>query len=208
MSGFVYEDDRAGRRWSVSNIPLTVKRMEGLPAQVARLLTEGKIVGWFQGGSEFGPRALGQRSILADPRDPQIHERLSEEVKHRQWFRPYAPAVLLEYLEEWFELNVPSPFMLLVAPVREEKRPQVPGIIHIDGTARIQTVAPQDGPYREVVEHFFQLTGVPMVLNTSFNDHGEPIVETPLDAFQCFADTAIDALAIGRFLITKAGYHG
>jgi len=204
VNKFVYPDDRAGRRWSAPNIPLVVERPPDLCAAVARLLTAGHIVGWFQGGSEFGPRALGQRSILADPRDPQMHHRLNEQVKHRQWFRPYAPAVLLEHLSEWFDLDVPSPHMLLVAPVRPEKAKLIPAIVHVDGTARVQTVAPGDGPYREVVERFYELTGVPVILNTSFNDHGEPIVETPLDAYQCFATTALDALAIGPLLVRKA----
>jgi len=202
---FIYHDDRAGRLWTAPNIPLSVERPKDLPDLVARLLVEGKIIGWFQGGSEFGPRALGQRSILADPRDPEMHKHLNDTVKHRQWFRPYAPAILLEYLEEWFDLDVPSPHMLLVAPVREDQKDKVPAIVHVDGTARIQTVAADTGPYRRVIERFFHYTEVPLILNTSFNDHGEPIVETPLDAYQCFATTAIDALAIGPFLVTKVG---
>ena len=207
MSDFIYSDDRAGRGWRVPNLPLRVERPPDLTDRVARLLDAGRIVGWFQGGAEFGPRALGGRSILADPRDPRMHDRLNETVKHRQWFRPYAPAVLLEHLAEWFELAAPSPFMLLVAPVRPDKRARVPAIVHADGTARVQTVAPGEGPFRALLEKWHALTGVPILLNTSFNDHGEPIVETPLDAYQCFATTAIDALAIGPLLVTKAAGH-
>jgi carbamoyltransferase len=203
MNEFVYDDDRAGRLWVVPNVPLRIERPADLCGVVAEMLAAGKIIGWFQGGSEFGPRALGQRSILADPRDPLMTRRLNDEVKHRQWFRPYAPAVLLEHLEEWFELSVPSPHMLLVAPVRPDKRARVPAITHVDGTARVQTVARGAGPFRTVIERFHALTGVPLVLNTSFNDHGEPIVETPLDAYQCFATTAMDALAIGPLLVHK-----
>jgi len=207
VSNFIYHDDRAGRRWSLRNVPINIERPPDLLDRVARLIANGGIVGWFQQGSEFGPRALGCRSILADPRDPRIHERLNTQVKHRQWFRPYAPAILLEHLADWFDLNVPSPHMLLVAAVHPHKKDLAPAIVHADGTARVQTVAKEDGPFRAVIERFHQLTGVPILLNTSFNDHGEPIVETPLDAYQCFAETAIDALAIGSFLITKAGAH-
>jgi carbamoyltransferase len=208
MTEFFYRDDRAERPWRLANVPLRVERPDDLPARVAELLAAGKAVGWFQGGSEFGPRALGQRSILADPRDPNMPAFLNERIKHRQWFRPYAPAVLLEHLPEWFELDAPSPHMLLVARVRPEKRAAVPAIVHVDGTARIQTVAPESGPFRRVIESFHAVTGVPLVLNTSFNDHGEPIVETPLDAYQCFAATDLAFLAIGPLLIAKDGSHG
>jgi carbamoyltransferase len=203
MSEFVYRDDRAGRRWRVANRPLRIERPDDLPARVAQLLAAGKPVGWFQGGSEFGPRALGRRSILADPREASMPALLNERIKHRQWFRPYAPAVLLEHLAEWFELDAPSPHMLLVAAVRPEKRAAVPAITHVDGTARIQTVAPGDDPFRRVIERFHALTGVPLALNTSFNDHGEPIVETPADAYQCFAATDLAYLAIGPLLVSK-----
>ncbi len=208
MSGFVYHDDRAGRRWTLRNVPLEIARPVDITAAAAELIAAGRIVGWFQQGSEFGPRALGCRSILADPRDPNMHARLNEHVKHRQWFRPYAPAILLEYLSDWFGLQEPSPHMLLVATVHQDKRLLVPAIVHADGTARIQTVAPGDGPFRKVIENFHRLTGVPIVLNTSFNDHGEPIVESPLDAYQCFASTAIDALIIGPLLVTKVTANG
>ncbi|MDP8225731.1 MAG: carbamoyltransferase C-terminal domain-containing protein [Candidatus Lernaella stagnicola] len=208
MTDFVYRDDRAGRRWIVPHLPIDVTRPDDVPGAVAALLAEGRVVGWFQGGSEFGPRALGHRSILADPRDANVHAYLNEHVKHRQWFRPYAPAVLAEHLEEWFDLHVPSPHMLLVADVLADKRERVPAIVHIDGTARVQTVDADGGLFRAVIERFHELTGMPMVLNTSFNDHGEPIVETPLDAYQCFTTTALDALAIGPLLITKEQGRG
>lgn len=205
MDDFLYRDDRAGRHWRLANVPLSVTRPADLSGETARLLAAGRAIGWFQEGSEFGPRALGCRSILADPRDPGMHRFLNDRIKHRQWFRPYAPAILQEHLEEWFDLSVPSPHMLLVATVRPEKKEQVPAIVHINGTARVQTVAPGDGLFREVIEKFYRLTGVPLVLNTSFNDHGEPIVETPLDAYQCFAAVGLRELVIGPLLICKAG---
>ncbi|MCZ7586959.1 MAG: hypothetical protein M5R36_28435 [Deltaproteobacteria bacterium] len=204
MSAFLYRDDRNGRRFHVGWPPFRIVRPAAVEDEVARLVAERKIVGVFWGRSEFGPRALGNRSILADPRWDGMRDYLNERVKHRQWFRPYAPVVLEEKCAEWFELDHPSPHMLLVAKVREEKRERIPAVTHVDGTARVQTVA-KDAPVRlrRVVEAFERLTGVPVLLNTSFNDHGEPIVETPLDAFQCFASTDLDALAFADAILLK-----
>jgi carbamoyltransferase len=199
----VYLDDRAGRRWRVKLPSTKYERVENIERKVAELLTEGKIVGFYHGRSEFGPRALGKRSILADPRSPETQRILNEKVKHRQWFRPFAPAVLEEHCSEYFDLTEPSPHMLLVAAVHEDKKNKIPAITHVDGTARVQTVPKGTDPYRRVIEYFFEMTGIPMVLNTSFNDHGEPIVESPLDAYQCFTWTFMDALAMGPFLVTK-----
>jgi len=178
--------------------------MENIEKHVALLLSQGKIVGFFTGPSEFGPRALGHRSILADPRDPKTQDILNHKVKHRQWFRPFAPAVLEEEAHKYFHLSAPSPHMLLVAKVREDKISSIPSVTHIDGTARVQTVGKAGGAYRKVIEEFFAITGVPVILNTSFNDNGEPIIESPLDAVICFTSTMMDALAIGPFLVTKA----
>ncbi len=204
MSDFVYTDDRDGRRWRIRWPRFRVETPACVEDEVAGLLVEGRIVGVFWGRAEFGPRALGNRSILADPRREEIRDHLNERVKHRQWFRPYAPVVLLEKASEWFVLDQPSPHMLIVADVREEKRSLVPAITHVDGTARVQTVAPgENSRIRRVVEAFDRATGVPMVLNTSFNDHGEPIVETPLDAFQCFAQTQMDALVLGDKILFR-----
>lgn len=205
---FKYSDDRCGKKWKVRLSKIRVEKPGDIAAAVARLLADGKIVGFFQGRSEFGPRALGRRSILADPRNIEMVRILNDKVKHRQWFRPFAPAVLLEYVSQYFDLDAPSPYMLLVASVRKDKQSVVPGITHVDGTARIQTVAPGDDPYRRVIEHFFHLTGVPLILNTSLNDHGEPITESPLDAFACFSGTLMDALAMGPFLVTKEDDNG
>ena len=204
MSDFVYSDDRDGRRWRVRWPRFRVETPECVEEEVARLLGEGRIVGVFWGRSEFGPRALGNRSILADPRSEEIRDRLNERVKHRQWFRPYAPVVLEEKAAEWFVLDQPSPYMLIVARVRKEKRPLVPAITHVDGTARVQTVAPGgNSRIRRVVEAFDRATGVPMVLNTSFNIHGEPIVCTPEDAYKCFMRTEMDYLVVNNFLLSK-----
>ncbi|MEW6202722.1 MAG: carbamoyltransferase C-terminal domain-containing protein [bacterium] len=175
-----------------------------ITACVAEAVADGRIVGWFEGASELGPRALGHRSILADPRRPEMKDILNERVKHREPFRPYAPSVLQEHSQKYFELSAPSPFMLLIAPVHLDKRTLIPSVTHIDGTARLQTVGKeQPGQFRQVIEHFYQKTDIPLILNTSFNVSGEPIVETPQDAVNCFLNTQMDALLLGRYFLEK-----
>ncbi|MBA0052906.1 carbamoyl transferase [Streptomyces sp. AJS327] len=173
------------------------------PAQLAaELLPGGALLGWFTGGSEFGPRALGHRSILADPRRAEMKDILNSKVKHREWFRPFAPAVLAHRAPEYFDLDIESPFMLIVAPVREEKQSEVPAITHVDGTARVQTLTPEaNGPFYELVARFEELTSTPVVLNTSFNDRGEPIVETPEEALAFFGSSKLDYLFLEDFLV-------
>jgi carbamoyltransferase len=169
----------------------------------AELLAAGKIVGWFQGKMEFGPRALGNRSILADPRQLEIKEVLNRRIKHRESFRPYAPSILEEYLDEYFEDAIPSPFMLMVFKVRPERRPSIPAIEHVDHTGRVQSVSRQVNPrFWTLIDAFRRRTGIPLLLNTSFNEN-EPIVCTPQDALHCFSTTKMDALALGDFLITR-----
>jgi carbamoyltransferase len=175
-----------------------------LRARVAGLLADGKIVGWFQGRMEFGPRALGSRSILADPRDPKMKDTLNRRVKHREPFRPFAPAVCEESAGEYFRTAHPSPFMLLSVPVREEKRSAIPSVVHVDGSARLQTVAEDENPlFYGLIKAFGERTGVPILLNTSFNVRGEPIVCSPQDAYGCFARTEMDVLVMSRFLARK-----
>jgi carbamoyltransferase len=181
-----------------------VKSCRASVAEVAALLAEHHIVGWFQGGSEIGPRALGHRSILADPRHPGVRDYLNEVVKHREVFRPFAPSVLKEKAGDWFDMKGDSPFMLLVPDVLHSRRAQVPAITHVDGTARVQTVERDVNPrYYELILQFPELTGVPLVLNTSYNDAGEPIAETPEDAVRTFLNTELDHLYIGDLLLTK-----
>lgn len=175
-------------------------------AEVAGLLAEHHLIGWFQGGSEIGPRALGHRSMLADPRHPESRDYLNQVVKHREVFRPFAPSVLHEEAHDWFDMRGDSPFMLLVPDVLEHRRQTVPSITHVDGTARVQTVEADVNPrYHELISRFRDLTGVPLVLNTSYNDAGEPIVETPQDAVRTFLNTELDHLYIGGLLLTKPG---
>ena len=178
------------------------------PHDVAELLAAGQVVAWFEGGSELGPRALGHRSILADARDPKMKDHLNGAVKFREGYRPYAPSILLEHAADWLELERPSPFMLLLPRVRQDKQALVPAITHIDGTTRPQTVTAEDnGNYYRLIKAFYALTGVPLILNTSFNVNREPIVETPLDALICALSTAINYLYLDGRLIDCAPYQ-
>ncbi|MDJ0973301.1 MAG: carbamoyltransferase C-terminal domain-containing protein [Planctomycetota bacterium] len=184
------------------------RRSADVAADTAELLAKGAVVGWFQGGSEFGPRALGNRSILADPRDPKMADHVNERVKHRQPFRPFAPVVPVEHASTYFEGDVVSPFMLLAFDVKPAAREQLPSITHVDGTARVQTVRREDNPrLHALLTAFGELTGVPVLLNTSFNDRGEPLVETPGDAVRCYLGTGLDALVLGDWIVRKRGAH-
>lgn len=184
---------------------LTFERYDDPTPHVARRIADGKIIGWFQGQMEFGPRALGNRSILADPRSPSMKDHINAKVKHREPFRPFAPSVLEEEAKAFFELNgFPSPFMLMAVGVHSHAREKVPAITHVDGTARVQTVDRVSNPrYRKLIEEFRGITGVPMLLNTSFNRKGEPVVSSPADAVKSFVGTNIDVLAIGDYIVDK-----
>ncbi len=191
---------------------------------VAEKIAQGNVVGWFQGRMEYGPRALGNRSILGDPRNPDMQKHLNLKIKYREGFRPFAPSVLEERAAEWFDLDEPSPYMLLVAPVREDKRlplprgyadlplwdklyvqrSAVPAVTHVDYSARVQSVSRETNPrYHALISAFAELTGVPMLVNTSFNVRGEPIVRTPTDAYNCFINTEMDLLVLGNLLLDK-----
>jgi carbamoyltransferase len=177
---------------------------EKLSQHAAAIVADGKILGWFQGKAEWGPRALGNRSIVADPRRPEMKEILNRRIKHREIFRPFAPSILAEKTGEWFEKSHPSPFMTLAYSVRPEKIGKIPAPTHVDGTGRLQTVTYEaNSRYWNLIKAFEQLTGVPVVLNTSFNDN-EPIVCRPEEAIDCFLRTQMDALALGDFLITRS----
>lgn len=211
------------RKWKMSNAYLgakySVEKIEGAItkfkenihvekdltySRTAQLLADGKIVGWFCGGSEYGPRALGHRSILMDPRSQENKDILNHKVKHREPFRPFGPSVLQEKAKDYFNLEGESPFMLLVPDVRPEKRSEIPAVTHVDGTARVQTVTRKDnGRYYELIRAFYELTGTPVLLNTSFNVAGEPIVETPEDAIRSFLTNNIDVLVIEDHVLTK-----
>lgn len=205
----------------------TYERVERdvLLQRVAEMLADEKIVGWFNGRMEFGPRALGARSILGDPRSPRMQAQMNLKIKFREGFRPFAPSVLRERVADYFELDGESPYMLLVAPVKRERqiparpedeqlwgidrlnvvRSDIPAVTHMDYSARVQTVDRETNPdYYDLIKQFEDLTGCPVLVNTSFNVRGEPIVCSPADAFQCFMRTQIDYLVLGPFLVTKA----
>lgn len=180
---------------------------EALLERAAADIADGAVLGWFQGRMEFGPRALGHRSILCDPRRPDMKDILNRRIKHREPFRPFAPSVLEEAAAHWFERGAPSPAMLLVDRVRVERRAAIPAVTHQDGTARLQTVSARTSPlYHGLLRAFERHTGVPMLLNTSFNEH-EPIVCTPADALRCFEKTHMDVLALGPFYIQRPGWR-
>jgi carbamoyltransferase len=191
--------------------------------QAAELIADGNVIGWFQGRMEFGPRALGARSILADARDPEMQSRLNRKIKFREGFRPFAPSVLSERAAEWFELKGESPYMTIVAPVAasrrivsetgstglrrvHEVRSEIPAVTHLDYSARVQTVSREENPvFHQLISSFADRTGCPVIVNTSFNVRGEPIVCSPADAVACFARTALDALVIGPFIVRRTG---
>jgi carbamoyltransferase len=197
-----FDDDEIEKflRWSKQ----PYRKSLNLADDVAEILVRDKVIGWMQGRMEFGPRALGARSILASPRSPEMQQRLNE-IKDREDFRPVAPVVLEEHADEWFVNRGPSPFMLFVSDVLTERRHLVPAICHADATARIQTIRREHNPlYYDTIKAFGRRTGVPILVNTSFNSRGEPIVCTPQDAVECFWSSPLDALALGSFILEKS----
>jgi carbamoyltransferase len=207
--------DACGQPYSSSAISAAVKGARGIRSvpsadpisDAADLLCQGKIVGWFDGCSEIGPRALGQRSILCDPRRISHKDVLNHKVKKRESFRPFAPSILSEKVADWFELdgtNPDSPFMLRVCKFRSDKKELVPAVVHVDGTGRLQTLTKEmNGNFYELVQRFYQKTGVPLVLNTSFNVAGYPIVETPADAIACLTETELDCCVFEDQIVFK-----
>jgi carbamoyltransferase len=203
-----FNDTQIGAALEKSRVSSSNSRIAKLPPEelvklTARHLADGKVVGWFQGRQEWGPRALGNRSILVDPRRPEMKEMLNARVKHREPFRPFAPSILEESTAEYFVRSYPSPFMNLAYPVRPEKRSVIPAPTHVDGSGRLQTVSRRTNPlYWSLIREFEKLTGVPVLLNTSFNEN-EPIVLTPDQAIDCFLRTRMDVLVLGNYLIEK-----
>jgi len=222
--GPLYEDDAIAKELTQAGAKFSTYANGELVDQTAQALADGKAVGWFQGRMEFGPRALGARSILGDPRSESMQKTLNLKVKYRESFRPFAPSVLSEDVSDWFELDGDSPYMLIVADVQDRirrkmtdeenalfgidklnvKRSDIPAVTHVDYSARIQTVHKETNPaYHALISKFKDLTGCSLVVNTSFNVRGEPIVCTPTDAFRCFMGTDIEVLSIGNCLLRK-----
>ena len=183
---------------------ISFKKLEHdeLLSHTAKLVSDGNIVGWYQGKMEWGPRALGCRSILADPRNAEMKDILNEKIKHRESFRPFAPSILEEYVSEYFDIDRASPYMLMVVPVKKPEK--IPAVTHVDGTGRLQTVHRDSNPlYYDLIQEFFKITGVPVVINTSMNVMGEPIVHTPEQAYQMIVKTDMDYLIMGNYLVKK-----
>jgi len=219
-----FDDGETQTRLKAAGARYATLPRDQLLDRTAQALADGKAVGWFQGRMEFGPRALGNRSILADPRDPHMQKKLNLKVKYRESFRPFAPSVLREHVSDWFDIDVDSPYMLMVAPVRERHRREmtraeqqlfgidklnvprssIPAVTHVDYSARVQTVHRETNPlYHDLISRFHGLTGCPVLVNTSFNVRSEPIVCTPEDAFRCFMGSEIDVLAAGDCYLVK-----
>ena len=223
--GTEYNQEEIERELKAAGANFETLNYEELIDKTTEFLSNEKAIGWFQGRMEFGPRALGGRSILGDPRSEKMQKNLNLKVKYRESFRPFAPSVLREDLPEWFEMNVDSPYMLLVANINPNKkiemnneqknlfgidklnvkRSDIPAVTHVDYSARIQTVTKNtNSRYYDLISKFKEKTGCPIIINTSFNVRGEPIVNTPKDAFNCFMGTELDYLVIGDCILDKS----
>ena len=197
-----YTNDEIKSFLDKNKIPCEFLEREQLLRNTAKLISEGSIIGWYQGKMEWGPRALGNRSILADPRDEKMKDVLNEKIKHRESFRPFAPSILEEYVSEYFDIDGSSPYMLLVAKVK--KPDKIPAVTHIDGTGRLQSVSKEVNPlYYDLINEFYKLTDVPVIINTSMNVMGEPIVNTPEHAHNMILKTDMDYLVMGNYLVKK-----
>jgi len=178
--------------------------MDELTEDVSNFLVKNMVIGWYQGGSEIGPRALGNRSILASPINSWMTGHINSDIKKREWYRPFAPAVLFEYQKDIFESDVYSPYMLVTTSVKEEWRSKIPAVTHIDNSARHQSVTKENNPkFYQLIESFYNQTEVPVLLNTSFNGPKEPMVESPEDAIKTFLERNLDILVINNFIIRR-----
>ena len=221
LLGPAYSDNYIESFLKKQNISYVRLSYADVVEKVSNLVMAGKVIGWFQGRIEFGPRALGARSIIGDARNPDMQSKMNIKIKHRESFRPFAPTILKEKVSQWFELDKESPYMLLVACVKDDKklealgdfsgleklkivRSLIPAVTHVDYSARVQTIKKTDHPlYYDMLQSFFRKTGCPVIINTSFNVRGEPLVLTPQDAYKCFMRTEIDYLILGSFLLDK-----
>ena len=197
-----YSNDEIKSFLDMNKIQYKYLEKDPLLETTAKLIAEGNVVGWYQGKMEWGPRALGNRSILADPRNAEMKDILNEKIKHRESFRPFAPCILEEHLSEYFDIDIPSPYMLLVAPVKKPEK--IPAVTHVDGTSRLQTVSKDTNPlYYNLIAEFYKITGVPVLINTSMNVRGEPIVNTPEQAYNMIIKTDMDYIIMANYIIKK-----
>ena len=197
-----FDEDSITKFLDAKKIKYEKLSTQSLLEKTAKKISDGNIVGWYQGKMEWGPRALGNRSILADPRNSTMKDILNEKIKHRESFRPFAPSVLEEFSSDYFEIDIPSPYMLMVAKVKQPEK--IPAVTHIDGTARLQTVSKESNPlYYELINQFYKITEIPIIINTSMNVMGEPIVNTPSDAYNMILKTDMDYLVLGNNFISR-----
>ena len=195
-----FSDEKIREFLDINKIKYEILSDESLLETTANLISKGNVVGWYQGKMEWGPRALGNRSILADPRDPKMKDILNEKIKHRESFRPFAPSILEEHAHEYFEIETNSPYMLLVAKVKQPEK--IPAVTHVDGTGRVQTVSRYSNQlYYDLINQFYKITNVPVLVNTSMNVRGEPIVNSPEEAYNMILKTDMDCLIMGKNLI-------
>jgi len=197
-----YSNDEIKSFLDINKIRYKFLETNSLLETTAKLISDGNVVGWYQGKMEWGPRALGNRSILADPRNAKMKDILNEKIKHREIFRPFAPCVLEEYASEYFDIDTPSPYMLLVAPVKKPEK--IPAVTHVDGTGRLQTVSKDTNPlFYDLINEFYKTTGVPVLVNTSMNVRGEPIVNTIEQAYDMIIKTDMDYIVLGNHIVKK-----
>jgi carbamoyltransferase len=197
-----YTDEEVRQFLETKHVPYEIHDRNSLLQKTAKLISEGNVVGWYQGRMEWGPRALGNRSILADPRRAEMKDVLNEKIKHRESFRPFAPSILEEYASEYFDITISSPYMLMVAPVKQPDK--IPAVTHVDGTGRLQTVSKKvNSLYYDLISEFYKITGVPVLINTSMNVKGEPIVNTPEQAYNMIIKTEMDSIALGNYLVFR-----
>ena len=197
-----FSSDEIRKFLDEKNLKYEIFNDDELVKHCAKLIMEGNVVGWYQGKMEWGPRALGNRSILADPRQKEMKDILNEKIKHRESFRPFAPSILEEYTSEYFDMDIPSPYMLMVSPVKKPEK--IPAVTHVDGTGRLQTVSKNSNPlYYKLINEFYNLTGIPIIINTSMNVKGEPIVNTPEQAYNMLTKTDMDYVFLGNFMVKK-----
>ena len=197
-----YSNDEIRSFLDTNKIDYKFLETNSLLETTAKLISEGNVVGWYQGKMEWGPRALGNRSILADPRNAKMKDILNEKIKHRESFRPFAPCILEEYAPEYFDIDIPSPYMLLVAPVKKPEK--IPAVTHVDGTGRLQTVSKDANPlFYDLINEFYKTTGVPVLVNTSMNVRGEPIVNTLEQAYSMIIKTDMDYIVLGNYIVKK-----
>ena len=202
--GVEYSDDEILADVNQISDQVQWQKLDGeLPRYVADALADGKVMGWFQGSEEWGPRALGRRSVLADPRDPETRDKINSQMKNRDWFMPFAPSCLEDKGHSHFKNFCPTPFMTLAFDVVDGKEGDVASAIHVDKTARVHSVRPDNAKYYETITHFFEKTGVPVILTTSFNRHGLPIVHRPKEAIEHLLWGCVHELAISSFIVRK-----